>query len=64
MGGVAMKFVSPNYCGFPARLVLLKAGRLGFAEVKQIGGQPQGDSIIVILHKYFSNIVNLKLLML
>ena len=40
MGGIALKFFSPNYYGFPDRLVLLKVGRLGFVEVKRIGEQP------------------------
>ena len=41
MGGIALKFISPNYCGFPDRLVLLKVGRLGFVEVKRAGEQPR-----------------------
>ncbi len=40
-GGIALKFVSPNYYGFPDRLVLLKVGRLGFVEVKRIGEHPR-----------------------
>lgn len=41
VGGIALKFVSPNYCGFPDRLVLSKVGRLGFVEVKRAGEQPR-----------------------
>lgn len=41
MGGIALKFVSPSYYGFPDRLVLLKVGRLGFVEVKRDGEKPR-----------------------
>lgn len=41
MGGIALKFVSPNYYGMPDRLVLLKAGKLGFVEVKRYGERPR-----------------------
>ncbi len=40
-GGIALKFVSPNYYGMPDRLVLLKVGRLAFVEVKRYGEHPR-----------------------
>ena len=40
-GGLALKFFSPSYYGFPDRLVLLKVGSLGFVEVKRVGEQPR-----------------------
>lgn len=33
-GGLALKFVSPNFNGVPDRLVLLPYGKIAFVEVK------------------------------
>ena len=41
MGGIAPKFVSPNYYGMPDRLVLISVGRLAFVEVKSYGERPR-----------------------
>lgn len=40
-GGIALKFISPNYYGMPDRLVLLKVGRVAFVEVKRFGEKPR-----------------------
>lgn len=40
-GGVALKFVSPSFCGMPDRLVLLGDGKSGFVEVKAPGEKPR-----------------------
>ena len=39
-GGLALKFVSPNYAGVPDRIVLLPGGRILFAELKSSGKEP------------------------
>ena len=36
-GGVAFKFVSPGMDGMPDRLILLRGGRIAFAELKAPG---------------------------
>lgn len=36
-GGMALKFVSPNFNGVPDRLVLLPNGKVGFVELKSSG---------------------------
>ncbi len=36
-GGLAPKFVSPNFDGMPDRIVLLPNGRIGFVELKATG---------------------------
>ena len=36
-GGLAVKFVSPNFDGMPDRLVLLPKGHIAFVEVKATG---------------------------
>lgn len=41
MGGIALKFVSPNYYGMPDRLVLLPIGRVAFVEIKRYGERPR-----------------------
>lgn len=40
-GGVAIKFVSPNFDGMPDRIVLLPGGHIGFVEVKAPGKEPR-----------------------
>ena len=40
-GGIAVKFVSPNYDGMPDRLVLLPFGKLAFVEVKAPNKKPR-----------------------
>lgn len=37
MGGLALKFVSPGFNGVPDRIILLKNGRIAFAEIKAPG---------------------------
>ncbi|MGF7146317.1 hypothetical protein HNQ56_004784 [Anaerotaenia torta] len=41
MGGIAPKLVSPGFDGMPDRIVLLPYGKLGFVEVKAVGGKPR-----------------------
>ena len=36
-GGLALKFVSPNFNGVPDRLLLLPEGKAAFAELKATG---------------------------
>ena len=38
MGGIAPKFISPGFDGMPDRIVLLPPGKIGFVEVKAVGG--------------------------
>ena len=40
-GGIAVKFVSPNYDGMPDRLVLLPDGVFAFVELKAPGESPR-----------------------
>ena len=40
-GGIAPKFVSPNWAGMPDRLILLPDGRMAFAELKAPGRRPR-----------------------
>ena len=40
-GGIAVKFVSPNYDGMPDRLVLLPDGVCAFVEVKAPNKKPR-----------------------
>ena len=40
-GGIAVKFVSPNYDGMPDRLVLLPDGVFAFVELKAPGASPR-----------------------
>lgn len=40
-GGIAVKFVSPNYDGMPDRLVLLPDGVCAFVEVKAQNKKPR-----------------------
>ena len=40
-GGIAVKFVSPNYDGMPDRLVLLPDGVFAFVELKAPGEIPR-----------------------
>lgn len=39
MGGLAIKFVSPQSVGWPDRIVLLPGGKIIFVEVKQTTGR-------------------------
>ena len=39
IGGLALKFVSPGFDGVPDRIVLLPGGKIGFVEVKALGGK-------------------------
>ncbi len=34
IGGMCLKFVSPNFDGMPDRLILLPGGKIAFAELK------------------------------
>ena len=38
-GGICPKWVSPGYDGVPDRIVLLPGGKIGFVEVKALGGK-------------------------
>ena len=40
-GGVALKFISPNFDGMPDRIVLLPGGHFAFVEVKAPGKEPR-----------------------
>ena len=40
-GGLALKFVSPNFDGMPDRIILLPEGKLAFVEVKAKGKKPR-----------------------
>lgn len=40
-GGLALKFVSPNYAGVPDRLILIAYGHIGFVEVKALNQKPR-----------------------
>lgn len=40
-GGIAPKFVSPNFDGMPDRLILLPNGICAFAELKAPGKKPR-----------------------
>lgn len=40
-GGLALKFVSPNYAGVPDRLILIAYGHIGFVEVKAPNQKPR-----------------------
>ncbi len=40
-GGLALKFVSPNFDGMPDRIILLPEGKLAFVEVKANGKKPR-----------------------
>lgn len=40
-GGIALKFISPDYDGMPDRLVLLPDGKCGFVEVKAPSKRPR-----------------------
>ena len=37
IGGLSLKFVSPGFNGVPDRIILLKGGRVRFAELKRPG---------------------------
>lgn len=41
IGGMCLKFVSPNFDGMPDRLILLPGGRIAFAELKAPGKKPR-----------------------
>jgi len=40
MGGIALKFISPNFSGMPDRLLILPEGKIAFVEVKRYGEKP------------------------
>ena len=40
-GGIALKFVSPNFDGVPDRLVLIPDGHIAFVELKAPGKKPR-----------------------
>ena len=44
-GGIAVKFVSPGYRGWPDRLVLMPPGRVYFVELKAPGKKPNPQQI-------------------
>ena len=41
-GGLALKFVSPNFNGMPDRLILLPFGKIAFAEIDVYKRQSYG----------------------
>ena len=41
IGGIAVKFVSPNFAGMPDRLVLIPGGHIAFVELKAPGKKPR-----------------------
>lgn len=41
MGGLCLKFISPNFDGMPDRLILLPCGKIAFAELKAPGKKPR-----------------------
>lgn len=41
IGGMCLKFVSPNFDGMPDRLILLPGGKIAFAELKAPGKKPR-----------------------
>lgn len=40
-GGIAVKFVSPNFDGMPDRILLMPDGKVAFVEVKASGKTPR-----------------------
>ena len=40
-GGLALKFVSPNFDGVPDRIVLMPDGKMAFVELKAPGKKPR-----------------------
>jgi len=40
-GGLALKFISPEYAGVPDRLVLMPGGKMCFMELKAPGRKPR-----------------------
>ena len=45
-GGMALKFVSPNFNGMPDRLILIAKGKMAFVEVKSKGKKPRRLQLI------------------
>ena len=41
IGGMCLKFVSPNFDGMPDRLIILPGGKIAFAELKAHGKKPR-----------------------
>lgn len=41
IGGMCLKFVSPNFDGMPDRLIILPGGKIAFAELKAPGKKPR-----------------------
>ena len=41
LGGMCLKFVSPNFDGMPDRLIILPGGKIAFAELKAPGKKPR-----------------------
>ena len=41
IGGMCLKFVSPNFDGMPDRLILFPGGKIAFAELKAPGKKPR-----------------------
>nr|DAG71862.1 MAG TPA: Nuclease [Caudoviricetes sp.] len=41
IGGMCLKFVSPNFDGMPDRLILLPGGKIAFTELKAPGKKPR-----------------------
>lgn len=54
IGGLALKFVSPNKNGYPDRLILIALGKVGFVEVKSKGKKPR--KLQLIRHKELRNL--------
>lgn len=48
MGGIAVKFSSFTFTGFPDRIVLMPGGRIWFVELKSTGKKPTDRQRIVI----------------
>ena len=40
-GGLALKFISPNFVGVPDRIILMPNGKVAFAELKAKGKKPR-----------------------
>lgn len=41
IGGMCLKFVSPNFDGMPDRVILLPGGKIAFVELKAPGKKPR-----------------------
>jgi len=48
LGGIALKFSSPHFTGFPDRIVLMPKGRVWFVEMKSTGQKTTSRQELVI----------------